>query len=138
MDRHEIVEGFPVRQVIIWKRQGGINFNRGYFLPTYEVIYMIAKSQFRLREKANRYGDIWEIGQERNNPHPAPFPLELAERVISSTMAETVLDPFVGSGTTALAAKNLNRLYMGVDQSERYINMAKARIAGESRWQEYV
>ena len=33
----EIIEGFPVRQIIIWKRKGGINFNPGYFLPTYEV-----------------------------------------------------------------------------------------------------
>ena len=37
-DRSEIVRGFPVRQVIIWQRDGGINFNTGYFLPTYEVI----------------------------------------------------------------------------------------------------
>jgi len=39
-DRHDIVSGFPVRQIIIWKRKGGINFNPGYFLPTYEVIYL--------------------------------------------------------------------------------------------------
>ena len=42
-DRREIVQGFPIRQIIIWQRAGGINFNKGYFLPTYEVIYMIAK-----------------------------------------------------------------------------------------------
>ena len=35
-DRSDIVEGFPVRQIIIWQREGGINFNPGYFLPTYE------------------------------------------------------------------------------------------------------
>ena len=40
-DRSEIVKGFPVRQIIIWRREGGINFNPGYFLPTYEVIYLI-------------------------------------------------------------------------------------------------
>ncbi len=40
-DRADIVSGFPVRQIIIWKRDGGINFNPGYFLPTYEVIYLI-------------------------------------------------------------------------------------------------
>jgi len=39
-DRHDIVSGFPVRQIIIWKRKGGINFNPGYFLPTYEVIFI--------------------------------------------------------------------------------------------------
>ena len=42
-DRREIVADFPVRQIIIWRRKGGINFNAGYFLPTYEVIYLIAK-----------------------------------------------------------------------------------------------
>ena len=41
-DRADIVDGFPVRQIIIWQRSGGINFNPGYFLPTYEVIYLIA------------------------------------------------------------------------------------------------
>ena len=41
-DRADIVNDFPVRQIIIWQRAGGINFNPGYFLPTYEVIYLIA------------------------------------------------------------------------------------------------
>src|SRR5918911_2479563 len=75
-DRQDIVSGFPVRQVIIWKRKGGINFNPGYFLPTYEVIYMICKPEFRLAPKANAQGDVWTIPQESNNPHPAPFPVE--------------------------------------------------------------
>jgi len=129
-DRSDIMEGFPVRQIIIWKRKGGINFNSSYFLPTYEVLYMIAKPKFKLTPKANRYGDVWEIKQERNNKHPAPFPLELAERVISSTSAETVLDPFMGSGTTALAAKNLGRDFVGIDISSEYCKMAETRVFG--------
>lgn len=80
-DRHEIISGFPVRQIIIWKRKGGINFNPGYFLPTYEVIYMIAKPGFRLADKANRFGDVWEFPQEMKNKHPAPFPVALVERI---------------------------------------------------------
>ena len=51
-DRSDIVAGFPVRQVIIWKRKGGFNFNPGYFLPTYEVIYLIAKPGFRLSTRS--------------------------------------------------------------------------------------
>jgi len=47
-DRQDIVSGFPVRQIIIWHRNGGINFNKGYFSPTYEVIYLIAKPKFKL------------------------------------------------------------------------------------------
>ena len=53
-DRHDIVEGFPVRQIIIWKRKGGINFNPGYFLPTYEVIYMICKPDFKTCAQSER------------------------------------------------------------------------------------
>lgn len=133
-DRHDIVDGFPVRQIIIWKRKGGINFNPGYFLPTYEVIYLIAKPKFRLASKANAFGDIWEFGQELKNPHPAPFPLALIERIISSTTAALVLDPFMGSGTTAVAAKGLGRDYIGIDISEKYCAMSRLRLAGKE-WQ---
>ncbi|MBU0698398.1 MAG: site-specific DNA-methyltransferase [Proteobacteria bacterium] len=127
-DRNDIVSGFPVRQIIIWKRKGGINFNPGYFLPIYEVIYLIAKSKFKLAKKANAHGDIWEFGQESKNKHPAPFPVELIERIISSTNAKIILDPFMGSGTTALAAKNLNRNFIGIDISPEYCEMALQRL----------
>lgn len=127
-DRYDIVSGFPVRQIIIWRRKGGINFNPGYFLPTYEVIYLIAKPKFKLVKKANAYGDIWEFGQESKNKHPAPFPVELIERIISSTNAKIILDPFMGSGTTALAAKNFDRQFVGIDISPEYCEMAKKRL----------
>jgi site-specific DNA-methyltransferase (adenine-specific) len=74
-DRQDIVTGFLVRQIIIWRRKGGINFNPGYFLPTYEVIYLIAKPKFKLVPKANAVGDVWEFTQEMNSDHPAPFPI---------------------------------------------------------------
>lgn len=128
-DRNDIVAGFPVRQIIIWKRKGGINFNPGYFLPTYEVVYLIAKPDFRLAPKANAVGDVWEFTQEMKNPHPAPFPLDFAERCIDSTHAQLVLDPFMGSGTVALAAKRLNRNYVGIDISPEYCEQAEERLA---------
>jgi len=127
-DRQDIVSGFPVRQIIIWHRNGGINFNKGYFLPTYEVIYLIAKKNFKLAPKSNALGDVWDIGQDLNNPHPAPFPVDLIERIISSTTAKIVLDPFMGSGTTAVAAKKLGRKYIGIDSSPEYCQMAENRI----------
>jgi len=127
-DRQDIVAGFPVRQIIIWRRKGGINFNPGYFLPTYEVIYLIAKPEFRLAPKANAYGDIWEFTQEMNNPHPAPFPVDLISRIISSTCANIVLDPFMGSGTTAIAALMNSRHYIGIEISPEYNTLAKNRI----------
>jgi site-specific DNA-methyltransferase (adenine-specific) len=128
-DRADILSGFPVRQMIIWKRTGGINFNPGYFLPTYEVIYLIAKPRFRLVPKANGYGDVWEFTPARNNPHPAPFPEALARRCIESTAAKIILDPFMGSGTTAVACVETGRQYVGIDHSPTYCAMARARLA---------
>lgn len=127
-DRREIVSDFPVRQIIIWRRKGGINFNAGYFLPTYEVIYLIAKKDFRLSQGANRYGDVWEFTQELKNEHPAPFPVALIDRIIGSTNAKVVLDPFMGSGTTAVVAQALKRDYIGIEISEDYCRMAEERI----------
>ncbi len=129
--RHDIVDGFPVRQIIIWRRKGGINFNAGYFLPTYEVIYLIAKSGFKLAPKANAIGDIWEITQTSGIPHPAPFPVELAQTCIRSTTADLILDPFMGSGSTAIAAKLEGRNYLGIELSKEYCELARRRIAGE-------
>ncbi len=127
-DRSDIVSGFPVRQIIIWKRKGGINFNPGYFLPTYEVIYLIAKKKFKLAPKANRHGDVWEFMQETKNPHPAPFPLSLIERIVSSTTAQIILDPFMGSGTTAIAALKYKRNFIGIEIAREYVDMANKRI----------
>lgn len=127
-DRQDIVGEFPVRQIIIWKRKGGLNFNVGYFLPTYEVIYLIAKPKFKLAPKANALGDVWEFTQEMNNEHPAAFPVKLIDRIVSSTNAKTILDPFMGSGTTAISAINSDRNYIGIEISPEYCKMAETRI----------
>ena len=127
-DRQDIVSGFPVRQIIIWKRKGGLNFNPGYFLPTYEVIYVIAKPKFKLAPKANAHGDVWEFTQEMKNEHPAAFPVNLIDRIVSATNAKVVLDPFMGSGTTAISALNFKRSYVGIDISPEYCEMARERI----------
>jgi modification methylase len=127
-DRQDIVSGFPVRQIIIWRRKGGLNFNAGYFLPTYEVIYLISKPKFKLAPKSNSYGDVWEFTQEMNNAHPAAFPVSLIDRIVSSTNAKIILDPFMGSGTTAISALNFNRKYIGIDISPDYCKMAEDRI----------
>lgn len=127
-DRADIVADFPVRQIIIWQRDGGINFNPGYFLPTYEVIYLIAKPDFRLAPKSNARGDVWHIPQERNNPHPAPFPVELAQQCVESVESGVVLDPFLGSGSTAIASELLNRPWIGIDISKNYCALAQSRI----------
>jgi len=135
-DRQDIVKDFPVRQIIIWRRKGGINFNPGYFLPTYEVIYLIAKPKFKLVQKANANGDVWEFKQEMKNTHPAPFPVALIDRIVKSTNADIILDPFMGSGTTAITATGNNRSFIGIDISPDYCKMAEKRIKQNEKYSE--
>ncbi len=76
---------------------------------------------------------IWEIPPEsaKRVGHPAPFPVALAERVIKlySYKGDLILDPFLGSGSTAVAAAQNNRSYVGYDISEEYCRIAETRIA---------
>jgi len=76
---------------------------------------------------------IWDIPPEsaKRVGHPAPFPVELASRVIQlySYLDDVVLDPFLGSGTTCVAAKQLGRKYIGFDISEEYCSLARERLA---------
>ena len=58
----------------------------------------------------------------------APFPVELAQRCIESTTAGIVLDPFLGSGTTAIAAKACDRDWIGIEISKDYCTTANERI----------
>lgn len=127
--RPEIVEGLPVRQIIIWQKAGGINFNEGYYLPTYEPIYIIAKPKFKLAPKVNSRGDVWSITPDRKSWHPAAFPIELAARCIDSTTGDIILDPFAGSGTSAVATKMAGKSYIGIDISADYCKKAEARLA---------
>lgn len=75
---------------------------------------------------------VWQIRPEsaKKIGHPAPFPKELARRIINlySYKDDVVLDPFVGSGTTCLVAKQMGRQYVGYDTSEAYCEMARKRI----------
>ncbi len=127
-NRNDILKGFPVRQMIVWDKGGSVNFNDTYFLPSYEVIYIIAKPEFKLTAKANLKRDIWYVYPEKGSSHPAPFPEALSDRIISSTDAEVILDPFMGSGTTAISALKCGRRYIGIDNSAKYCEMAEERI----------
>lgn len=121
--------GLIVRQVIIWARAGGFNWNPTYYCPTHEWIVMFAKPSFRLRNRgASVVGDVWTIPQQPNTWHPAPFPLALAERVLETTRPALVCDPFMGSGTTAKAAKRLGIDFIGCDRNAAYVERALAEI----------
>jgi len=126
--RDDIVTGFPVRQIIIWKRPGGINMSQRFFLPRYEVVYLIAKPDFVLADGAWQLSDVWEMDPARDNDHPAPYPLELPRRCLSAIGPGIVLDPFLGSGTTALAAIESGRPWIGIEKSPEYCRYANERL----------
>ncbi len=81
--------------------------------------------------------DIWEINSESATRvgHPAPFPVELPQRLIDlyTYRGDLVLDPFVGAGTTAVAAVRTGRHYVGFDTDADYIELAEQRIADERK-----
>lgn len=74
--------------------------------------------------------NVWMINPETHSEHPAPFPIGVPERLIMyySFAGDTVLDPMAGSGTTCLAAKNLDRHYIGIEKSNEYIQIAIKRL----------
>jgi DNA modification methylase len=79
--------------------------------------------------------DIWEIRPEsaRRVGHPAPFPVELPQRLIElyTFQDDLVLDPFLGSGTTAVAAVRCGRRFAGYDTDRSYVALAEARVREE-------
>jgi site-specific DNA-methyltransferase (adenine-specific) len=79
--------------------------------------------------------DVWDIPPEsaRRVSHPAPFPIELPARLIELYTYESdlVLDPFMGSGSTLVAAARLNRRYVGYDLDEAYVKIAELRVRDE-------
>jgi DNA modification methylase len=77
------------------------------------------------------FQQIWQgLGGASTREHPAPYPLELAERLIRmfSFAGDTVLDPFMGTGTTNLAAARLGRSSIGIEVDPHYFAMARSRI----------
>jgi site-specific DNA-methyltransferase (adenine-specific) len=125
----ELNPGLPLRQIIIWKRAGGVNFSPAHYLPTHEWIMILAKPDFRLKSQgASGAGDVWDFPQESNNPHPAPFPVGLPARAIETTNATLICDPFMGSGTTLRAAQDAGKQAIGVELSEEYCKMAVERL----------
>ncbi|RYD47155.1 MAG: site-specific DNA-methyltransferase [Verrucomicrobiaceae bacterium] len=133
----ELNPGLPLRQIIVWDYVVGINWTPTHFMPLHEWVMLIAKPGFGLISRsASTAGDVWRIRVEVPNSgrpkHPAAFPLDLPQTALSAIPAGTVLDPFVGSGTTLLAAKNLGWKAIGIEMDEQYCEIAARRLAQDS------
>lgn len=131
-----------IRQEIIWDRMIAANIRGWRFWQVDERIYWLYKPKHdndligdELEAKHALLTSIWRFSPERNNEHPAPFPLALPIRCIYSIMNDKkgiVIDPYCGSGTTLLAAKLLGHQYIGIEISDEYRTMAIKRLENHS------
>lgn len=133
---------WTIRQEIIWDRMIAANIRGWRFWQIDERIYWLYKPIAdkkigeELKPKHALLTSIWRLPPERKNHHPAPFPLVLPARIILSILDEkkgVVLDPYVGSGTTAVAAKLLGHRYIGIDISGDYVHEANERLLRAER-----
>lgn len=151
--------GYYVRSIIIWSKDNvGLDSAKDRPTPSHEYIFLFAKSRFYKyhleysQEKAisgsivrngngtvqtqmsemRKIRSIWSFAASNSHGnHVAAFPLELPWRCIqiSTDPEDLVFDPFMGSGTTGLAAKLLGRKYFGCDIAHEYVDEANLRIA---------
>ena len=144
--------GFLMRGEIIWQKSKGANANFAWgswlsasnpvIRDIHEYCLVFSKdgmskgvkgvSTLEKEEFMDSTLSIWNINPARAKKigHPAPFPVELAERFINlySYEKDLILDPFIGSGTTAIAAQKLNRHYVGYEINDEYCKLAETRI----------
>lgn len=146
--------GFLMRGEIIWNKSAsaGTSCAWGSWLSasnpvlrdTHEYIMIFSKDEYsrKSKDKESTIGrdefldwtkSVWTFPAEsaKRVNHPAPFPVELPKRLIQlyTYSGDIVLDPFIGSGTTALAAVLSERKYVGYDTSENYVQNANDRIS---------
>jgi site-specific DNA-methyltransferase (adenine-specific) len=134
-DRKQLIP-YPIRQEIVWyKRNSMVNFNGSFFVPNTERIYIIAKKNWKPNKEFLKFGEVWDIIVEKSYGHPASFPVKLIERIILSSTKENdiVYDPFMGSGTTAVASIMHDRRWVGSEISENYINISNERIKKQTQ-----
>lgn len=146
-------EDLFLKNVIIWNFDWGGSTN-ARFSPRYEYVYWYTKDaknyKFNLEDvkipalnyRPDRYksqkknpSDVWKMSMVSGNfaertSHPAQYPEKLIERIILATTHENdiVLDPFMGSGTTAAVAKRLNRNYLGYEIVPEYLDICEERL----------
>ncbi len=146
--------GFHMRGEIIWNKGAGAGVSMAWgswqsasnpvLRDVHEYILVFSKGSFERKKPAGKENTIskeqfmeWTKSVWTMNPesakkvgHPAPFPIELPFRLIQlyTYKGDVVLDPFMGSGTTAIAALKAGRKYIGYDNDPAYVKLAQERI----------
>ena len=90
------------------------------------VFYPMEEHEFE-----TRIPDVIFVNRTGKSLHPTEKPVELLEKIIKANKGDTILDPFMGSGTTLVAAKMLNRNAVGIEISEKYCEIARQRLRQE-------
>ena len=153
--------GLKFRQEIVWYFQGGLSATKKLsgrhenILWLYKDDYVFNLDNIRVKEwkqvdkRNNPNGknptNVWEInrvayGSKEKTEHPAQFPVAMIERIVKGWSNENaiVLDPFMGSGTTAIACVNNNRNYIGFELDEEYYNVSLNRIEKHKEEMEFL
>ena len=129
-----------LKDIIVWDKgyvqpamQKQVLNKRTELILVFENDYPVSR-QFRKRGQFARgtLDDLWEIKRERSKgeSHGAIFPQELVATILEnfSEEGDVVFDPFMGTGTTAVVAKQLNRKFIGSEISQKYIDIANKRL----------
>ena len=134
-------DGWYLRQDIIWNKPNPMPESvRDRCTKSHEYVFLLSKNQNyyfdvdAIKEPTRRKRSVWNVQTKPyRGSHFAVYPPELIEPCIlaGSEEGDIVLDPFMGSGTTAMVAKSLGRHYMGCELHEDYGNLIQKRI-GES------
>ena len=133
-------ERFKIAGEIIWNYAGNFDSTRTRFPVDYEMIYHLVKGKdFNFYDQKEKLTSVWDMrhvmfGTEekaQTGDHPCPFPLHLVKKCMiwTTQKKDIVLDPFLGSGTTAVACKELERDYIGIEINPEYCKIAEKRLA---------
>jgi site-specific DNA-methyltransferase (adenine-specific) len=121
------------RQQITWNRKASPTVAPIRYIPNTELIFWLTKSpcqpRFTRHKDLKHKGEVWDINPSKGDIHPATYPLELVENILHNLPDDAlILDPFMGSGTTGVACKNLGRNFIGIELDKNYFEIAKNRI----------
>jgi len=120
---------WTIKQEIVWFN-GSQNFDKCRFYPMTERIYWLSKGiHTDFYNVINQHDLIKDLAEGTNKEHKRAFPLSLAERLIMCfPESNLIFDPYLGSGTTAIAAHNLNKSFIGCEIDLNYYELAVKRI----------